>query len=415
MRRRSVRALAALSLLGLSACSVSAAEPSAPAGALTVWLMADSAPPGVVAEVNKQFQTLHPGVRVTVQTIAWSGRATRWEAGMASATPPDVVEMGNSDVVAYAVGGKLTDLSGRDFENSETWLAGLREAGTSSGKLYGVPYYGGARVVIYRKDLWQRAGLGQPPGTVAELRADALRLMAANPAPDFSGLSLPGRYQYAGLSFVFDAGGSIATQRDGKWVGALSTAKSVTGLQNWLSLATAVSRVPADADETTNVDQLGTGRAAMVIGQGSTAAQVAQKYPQLGEQLGVFPLPGVSGPAPVFLGGSNLVVPKTTQRTALAAEWIKLITGTQYEGLLGQSGLVPNSSALSTMVGGITAVELAAAQHSWFTPASPRWSAVDNANIVQNMFQSIRSGWVTPAAAAATADEKITQLLNSTG
>lgn len=415
MTRRSMLAVAALGVVGLSGCSASNAAPFAPQETLTVWLMQDSAPPGVISDLNKQFGTLHPTVQVKLQTIDWSGRGTRWDAGMASATPPDVMEMGNSDVLAYAAGTKLTDLTGRDFENQETWLSGLRDPATLSGKLYGVPFYGGARVVIYRKDLWQQAGLTQPPKTVPELKADALRLMAANPAPDFSGLYLPGRYQYAALSFVFDAGGGIATQQDGKWVGTLSSAKSQTGLQNWANLATAVSKGAPDADETSNVDQLGAGKAAMVIGQGSTVAQAAQKYPKLGEQLGVFPMPGANGPMPVFLGGSNLVVPKSSKHADLAAEWIRLLTGTQFEGLLGQSGLVPNSTGLAPLVGGITAVELTAAEHSWFTPASPKWSAVDNANVVQNMLQAIRSGWVSPADAAATADAKIAQLLNSTG
>ncbi|MFI9388728.1 extracellular solute-binding protein [Kutzneria sp. NPDC052558] len=401
-------------LLLAAACGTPGAQPG-PTTTLTVWLMKESAPDNVIRELNQQFHTLHPDVQVRLTTLEWPGRDAKWQAGMASATPPDVLEMGNSDVLAYASTGKLTDLTTQDFENSDSWLTGLRDAGSYEGRLYGVPYYGGDRVVIYRKDLWQQAGLGAPPSTLAQLEADAAKLIAANPATDFSALYFPGRYQYAALPFVLDAGGTVATQQNGRWAGALSSPKSQAGLRTWADFVAKVSRAPADKDETSDVDALGSGRAAMIIDQGTTAGAVAKKYPTLGEQLGVFPMPGATGPMPVFLGGSNLVVPKASQQADLAAQWIRLLTGTQYEGLLGQSGLVPNSTGLSALVSGVTAVELAAAGKSWFTPLSTRWSAVDNANVIQDMLQSIAAGKATVAEATTAADRKITDLLNTPG
>jgi N,N'-diacetylchitobiose transport system substrate-binding protein len=417
MRRVLAFALTSLSLalIGSACAAAPPTQQPAPETTLTVWLMKESAPDNVIAELNQQFHTLHPNVEVKLTTLEWPGRDARWRAGMASASPPDVLEMGNSDVLAYASSGKLADLSAQDFENSDTWLQGLRDAGSFDGKLYGVPYYGGDRVVIYRKDLWQQAGLGNPPATLTELEADAARLTAANPATDFSALYFPGRYQYAALPFVLDAGGSIATQQNGRWTANLESSKSLAGLRKWADFVAKVSRAPADKDETSDVDALGSGRAAMIIDQGVNASAVAKKYPALGQQLGVFPMPGANGPMPVFLGGSNLVVPKASRQADLAAQWIRLLTGTQYEGLLGQSGLVPNSTGLSTFVSGVTAVELAAAAKSWFTPLSTRWSAVDNANVIQDMLQSIAAGKATVAEAAGVADTKIDQLLNTPG
>ena len=402
-----------LALLLVPGCAVSpSATQQGPATTLDVWLMNQSAPANVISELNRQFEQLHPGVTVKLTMLDWPGRDQRWQDGMRSATPPDVLEMGNSDVLAYASGKQLADLTQRDFENSDTWLTGLRDAGSYDGRLYGVPYYGGDRVVIYRKDLWQQAGLGATPTTLAQLESDSAKLISANPATDFSALYFPGRYQYAALPFVLDAGGGIATQRDGRWVGTLESPKSQAGLRTWADFVGKVSRAPADRDETSDVDALGSGRAAMIIDQGVTASAVAKKYPTLGDQLGVFPMPGEGGPMPVFLGGSNLVVPAASKHADLAAAWIQLLTGTQYEGLLGQSGLVPNSTGLSTIVSGVTAVELTAASRSWFTPASTRWSAVDNDNVIQDMLQAIYSGTTSVSVATTAADAKINQLLN---
>jgi N,N'-diacetylchitobiose transport system substrate-binding protein len=381
---------------------------------LSVWLMKDSAPDALIADVNHAFTAAHPGTRVKVQILDWTGRDVKWKTALAGDHPPDVMEMGNTDVLSYAASGALADLGHRKFDNRATWLTGLTEAGTYQGKLYGVPYYGGDRVVIYRKDLWQRAGLGAPPTTLADLQRDAATLRDADGRADFSGLYFPGRYQYAALSFVYDTGGRIATRsKDGHWHGQLSAPAAQQGLTNWANLLHAASRAPADKDETGIDDVLGQGHAAMIIAQGWQVKAIGTKYPQLNGQLDAFPMPGTAGPMPVFLGGSNLTTAAGGKHRDLAYAWISLMTGTKYETKLGQAGLLPNTTSLSSAVSGTTAVELTAATRSWFTPTSTHWSDVDNASVMQDMLQAIASGQKSVATATKDADTRIGQLLGT--
>jgi N,N'-diacetylchitobiose transport system substrate-binding protein len=88
-----------------------------------------------------------------------------------------VLEFGNTDVPKYSAAGALAPLNKSDFPNSGTWLSGLAKAGSYNGKLYGVPYYAGARAVIYRTDQYQAAGIAKTPKTLAEFNAAMAKLM----------------------------------------------------------------------------------------------------------------------------------------------------------------------------------------------------------------------------------------------
>jgi N,N'-diacetylchitobiose transport system substrate-binding protein len=266
-------------------------------------------------------------------------------------------------------------------------------------------------VVIYRKDLWKKAGLTSTPSTLAELKSAGMKLKAGG-GKDFSGLYFPGRYQYAALPFVYDAGGSIATKSGDRWTAGLSSPQSLAGLKSWADFVKSVSMAPADADETNISDVLGQGHAGMIIGQAWMVAGLAKTYPALADKIGAFAMPGRAGPMPVFLGGSNLVASAAGQHQDLAYDWIKLMTGTKAQTALAGTGLLPNSTSLSSAVTGITAIQLQAATHSWFTPTSVKWSDVDNAKVLMDMFQAIASGHAGVPEAAEKADRAIDQVLN---
>lgn len=403
-------AVTLMALAATAACSSGGGPADGPV-TLNVWLMKDSATDAFIKQVNDDFEATHADVTVKAQVLEWDGRDAKWKTALASDTPPDVLEMGNTDVLTYAASGGLADLTGRTFDNQSTWLQGLKEAGSYEDKLYGVPYYGADRVVLYRKDLWAQAGLTTPPKTLPELTAAALKLQAKG-GKDFSGLYFPGRYQYAALPFVYDAGGAIAKKQGDGWKATLSSDKSRAGLTAWSDLIKATSKAPADADETNLPDIMGQNRTAMMLGQAWMVPLISEKYPALAKQLDAFPMPGSDGPMPVFLGGSNLTAAAAGRNQDLAYEWIKLMTSSKYQTMIGQNGMLPNTTSLRSAVSGITAVQLEAAGKSWFTPTSTRWSNVDNARVVQDMLQAIAAGDKTVDEATKDADAKIDQLLS---
>src|SRR5919199_2029893 len=184
MKSRVFAAAAAVVALSLVATAAGTARTAAPAkqakDSITVWLMGDAQSnwPEAVAAATRAFQQKHPGVDVNVQYQTWGDYKTKFEATLSSGSGPDVLEFGNTDVPKYSAAGALAQLQKSDFPNSSSWLSALTKAGSYNGKLYAVPYYAGARGVIYRTDQYKAVGVKSTPKTLAEFVAVGKKLMA---------------------------------------------------------------------------------------------------------------------------------------------------------------------------------------------------------------------------------------------
>ncbi len=248
-----VAALAAVAL-GVVAATASAGVQHAQAGKITVWLQVDaqSGWPDVVAAANAQFQQDHPGTTVDVQYQNWGDHLQKFDATLAGGNTPDVIEMGNTEMTKYMAAGAFADIDvlKGTFANSSNWLSGLAKSGMYGGKLYGVPYYAGSRVVTYRTDLWKKAGIKKLPSSLAQFNADARMLAAKNKSvKGFSPVYIAGTDWYFAMSFVYDYGGSIARTHAGKWVGDLNSKQSIAGLTAWKNFFKGASKAPATSDE----------------------------------------------------------------------------------------------------------------------------------------------------------------------
>jgi len=161
--------------IALSAVAATTAQSSKAAGhTLTVWLQVDAQNgwPGIVAAANNAFENSHPGWNVNVQYQQWTTHLQKFDATIAGNDTPDVIEMGNTEMTKYMAAGAFTNITANQgqFDNSKNWLTGMRAWGTYEGKLYGVPYYAGSRVITYRSDLFAKAGFKKPPKSMAQFQ-----------------------------------------------------------------------------------------------------------------------------------------------------------------------------------------------------------------------------------------------------
>lgn len=395
---------------------------------ITVWLQSDAQKgwPDVVNQATQRFEQA-TGAKVNVQWQQWSNYTTKLDSAFAGSSGiPDVVELGNTQTASYIAAGAFTDLtpSKGQFENSANWLQGLAESGTSAdGKLMAVPYYAGSRVVIYRKDLWTKAGITTPPTTLDELTADLDKLKAANAAdPRFSAFYMPGKNWYAAMSFVYGAGGKIAEQSNGQWTGGLESTQAQQGLTQWQTLATKYSVGGSTKDESDQDAIMALGHTGAILGNGWEVGAVTDKKtgnPALAAALDTFPMPGNSAGqyTPSFLGGSDLAVPAKAPNAGLGAQWVKFFTDTTSQTALAKFA-IPNTTSLLTVYEGQAQANKStgeAAKNTWFVPNTPSWANVESGNILQNMLESIATGKSSVADAAKTANTQIAKTLNSTG
>jgi len=150
-------------------------------GELRLWLNGGDTPDDFVKFAIGEFNKVHPDVKVTFERQQWTGIVEKLTTALSSSDSPDVVELGNTQAQAFEAAGALEDLTAQKAAlGGDDLLQSLVEAGTYDGKFYGVPYYAGARVVLYRKDLFQKSGITTVPTTIDELMAAATKLKADN-------------------------------------------------------------------------------------------------------------------------------------------------------------------------------------------------------------------------------------------
>jgi N,N'-diacetylchitobiose transport system substrate-binding protein len=409
--RMNVRRFAAAALVAavaVMAVGATGATGGKAAETLTVWLQVDaqSGWPEVVAAANAQFKAQNPGWDVDVQYQTWPTHLSRFDASLAGGNAPDVKEMGNTEMTKYMAAGAFQDLSSFDFPNKSNWLAGLAASGRFGGKIYGVPYYAGSRLVTYRTDLYRQAGV-KVPTSLAEFTAGAKKLAARNKNKSFSPVYIAGTDWYIAMSFVHDYGGKIAITRKGKWIGQLDKPPALAGLAAFKRFFEAASRASKTTDESRPqpYDVYAQGNAASIVGPGWFSCCVGDANKSRTAQF-VMPSRTKGQPMPGFLGGSDLAVPIGANREKAVA-WIRAFTDNSSMTALRAKGNIPNTTSLLG-----NSVNERAARRSWFVPTAKNWVAVENGNILRTMLARILTGRSTIKEAAATASENITFTLN---
>ena len=407
MNLRHFAAAALVAALAVAAIGASGASGGSTANTLTVWLQVDaqSGWPEVVAAANAQFKSQNPGWDVDVQYQTWGTHLGKFDATLAGGNAPDVIEMGNTEMTKYMAAGAFQDLSGLSFPNQSTWLAGLAASGRYGGKLYGVPYYAGSRVVTYRTDLYRSAGV-KIPTSLAEFTAAAKKLGARNTSKAFSPVYVAGTDWYIAMSFVYDYGGKIAITRKGKWVGQLDKPAALAGLAAYKRFFDAASRASKTTDEARPqpYDVYAQGNAASIVGPGWFSCCVGNYKAQTAQF--VMPSRTKGQPLPGFLGGSDLAVPIGADR-AMAAAWISAFTDNASMTALRAKGNIPNTTSLLG-----NSVNERAARRSWFVPTAKNWVNVENGNILRTMLSRILTDKMSIKDAAEVASDNIAFTLN---
>ncbi|MFJ2827515.1 extracellular solute-binding protein [Streptomyces sp. NPDC087263] len=425
MKRKLIAAIGIAGMMvSIAACGGSGDEGTdqgADVKELTVWLTVDAQNnwPELVKAADDAVKAEHPGIKINHEYYGWPDKNAKLDAVLATDKVPDVVEMGNTEMLSYMVKGAFAPLDTSKFDNSDQWLDGLKASVTYEDKTYGVPYYAGGRVGNWRTDVAEAAGIKTTPKTYEELTSDLDKIQAKE-GDKFSAWYQPTRDWYAAMSFVYDAGGSIAVEEGGQWKANFSSPESLKGLDEFKTVIDKYMHGDKTKDESDRYIVYGQGNAGMIFGnawEGATAeAPENDKTGKLKGNLASFVVPGPSGKnLPVFLGGSDLAVPVKSDAQTVAAEWINALTGAKgQKGLIAKGNLPNNKTDLATLKDDpATVVPATAAESNWFVPMAPGWGQVEKAQILQTMLQSIGTGKKSVKDAAKEADAAIDKVINT--
>jgi N,N'-diacetylchitobiose transport system substrate-binding protein len=429
MKRRyvAVGLATALAVAAATAAALTSEAAGKPAAAkVTVWLHPEAKSwPGAVSAATKAAEAKHSGAQVDVQYVDWGANTlAKLDAALAAGNAPDVVEMGNSETIKYMAAGAFARLNASVYPNSKTWLKGLTASCQYNGKLYCVPYYAGARAVIYRTDMYRQAGIKGTPKTLAQFVADGQKLMKKfGKNKNFSAYYHPGKNWYVALSFVEDYGGQVAVRKGGKWRGTLNSPKAIRALTVLKSIVKKLSKASKTTDESHPypATPMAQGLAASFIGNGWELPMVSDPKwggaPKFDRLVRAYPMPShIKGRyLPAFLGGSDLAIPVTSKNKAIARDWIKAFTTTAAERAIAKPGNIANTTKLAGIHKNNPKVApfAEAAKYSWFIPTSANWPKVESSLVLQNMMVKILTGRASVKSATTTASKAITSILNS--
>jgi N,N'-diacetylchitobiose transport system substrate-binding protein len=428
MKARIIAAVALAAALAVAASTASGGTQRASAQQVTVWVMSDAQNgwPAAIAAANTQFSQQHPGVDVNIQYQSWDSVLQKFDASLAANDAPDVIELGNSQTTKYMAAGAFSTIKAKGYPNSSTWLSGLKDSCSYKGKLYCVPYYAGARAVIYRKDMYRQAGIKHTPTTYAEFLADGSKLMKKfGKNRNFSAFYEPGQNWYAATTFVEDYGGHLAVLgKNGKWKGTLDSPQSVKALTVFKSMVLKLSRASKTNDEAHPFPSIpfAKGRMASFLGNGwewpyvfNPKGGAAPK--SFENKMGAYPMPShIKGRyMPTFLGGSDLGIPISAKNKSLGADWIKAYTSTASETIIAKAGNIANTTKLANVNAHNPALApfARASKYSWFTPSAPNWVNVENSHILKQMLTAILTNQKSVKAATHSTSAQITKILNA--
>ncbi|MFT8640035.1 sugar ABC transporter substrate-binding protein [Bifidobacterium sp.] len=436
MRHKKTMILAAATAitLALSGCSMGGSSASSTTGStdgkgktITIWAMQGDYSTKTLNAINSAF-TKKTGAKVKVETQQWTDITTKITTALSTSTPPDVLDIGNTQVAGFASSGGLLDITShkKDLSEGNTWLSGLVDPATVDGKLYAVPAFGAARAVVYNKKMWSAAGITSAPKTWSEFTADLDKLAAKNSSnKNFTPFYLPGQYWYSMLQFVWDAGGNVAQDKDGKWTGTISSAKAVKGLEEWKSFQNTYSSSASRSLDTDEPDQnqlLADGTTSAILANSAAISSVQTLNSSVkSTDLATFAMPGQSGKnQPAMTAGSDFAVAAKSKNSALALEWIKIAASSsiQQKWVFGNDGWLPNTvegldKAMKTSdFPEVQTGFFEAAKDSKATPGSPNWATIEGDKSINSFTQSIATGTATPAQAAKTFDQHMDQVFS---
>jgi multiple sugar transport system substrate-binding protein len=286
-----------------------------------------SEPPSQMIPLRDRFQELYPTITIDFLSIPAEEMNDRLTTMVAGGNPPDVVYIDMSAVVDFASRNAFVDL-GPYAERSaavkrDDYVAAFLGAVLWEDRMYGLPISGETTGLFYRTDMFEAAGIAEPPKTWEELEAAAQALTTAGHygyimfAPEAFYYWYPYLYQNEG-ALLSDDGTTIAFNSDaGK-----EAAEFYVGLAQYS---------PPDFLNSNSYDgrvAFATGQVGMYVAGAWFASVMQDEYPDIEGLWDAAPLP-VGKRCATTIAGDALAIPAAGENHDAAWKWIEFLSAPQ--------------------------------------------------------------------------------------
>ena len=347
-----------------------------------------------------KFNAENPGIHVTVE-------------GCAANDLPAFV-MGNettmSALVDMDMAVPMEDLM--DQEYIDGFVPANLDSYVIDGKHYGIPYFGGAQGIIYRKDIFEEKGLSEPTTwdefveVCQALTGDGSYGIALVGTKNSSGAS---RFQPVIHNFGCD---EFYKDENGQWVTDIGSEKFTAALKAFTDLNNVYGVVPPGVVETGYPEAVAlftSGQAAMLITGSNALGAITSQVPELKGKLASMPNIPVERSVSAAAGFAFFVTTQDEAVQQAAVEFIKYFINTEnsldFAELTGRLP-VRKEAMESERISNMTELSgfLKALENVWIPPTIPGYSEIND--ILGEAYQAVFTGQATVEEASAAAGQR---------
>ena len=197
-------------------------RPPRVSGELTVWAMGNEGTK--LSVMADKFMAANPDVNVSVTPVDWGQAVAKLQTAIGGGETPDISQMGTDMMGQFVETGALEPVG--DAIDPSVFFESAWQTNVVDGQAYGVPWYVETRVLYYRTDVAEKAGITAAPTTWDELKAMAKAMKEQGGAE--WGISLGTKNAQEYLPFVWSNGGDVLGE-DGAF--ALDSPQAVEALE----------------------------------------------------------------------------------------------------------------------------------------------------------------------------------------
>ena len=185
-------------------------------------------------------------VTVNVTPVDWGQAVAKLQTAIAGGQTPDVSQMGTDMMGQFAATGALEPVPA-NFDPG-TFFEGAWNTNVVDGTVYGVPWYVETRLLYYRTDIAEKAGITAPPATWEELTAMAEAMQSKGGAE--WGISLGTKNWQEYLPFLWSAGGDVMDDTGTYQLNSPQAVEALTYYQSFFNDKLTPASVPEGFDIT---------------------------------------------------------------------------------------------------------------------------------------------------------------------
>ncbi|MGB8505608.1 ABC transporter substrate-binding protein [Mycobacterium sp.] len=355
MRVRTTIAVLAAACMTLAGCAGAGSFGSS-GNTVTIAMVSNSQMTDA-RELSSKFEEANPGIKLRFITLSENQARAKITASTSMGGKEfDVVMISNYETPQWAANGWLVNLS--DYANKtpgydqNDFIPSLRESLSYEGNMYSVPFYGESSFLMYRKDLFDEAGITVPKQPTWQQVAEWAQKLDS---PDMVGICLRGKPGWgevlAPLDTVINTFGGRWYDMD--WNAQLTSPEVEKAVQFYVDTVKNYGEPGAATS--------GFGECATQFSQGRTAmwydatsAVSVLEDPASSTvvgKVGYAMAPMVEKPNSGWLYTWSLGIPKSSDNKDAAWKFISWMTDKNYIKLVGEElgwARVPPGSRLST-------------------------------------------------------------------